>query len=179
LLAQLDYPSLESARRGNLAALLGLKQATRASAASTADLTRQIAERLSAGLAAAGRPEATQPAFELIVRGNSGEEQTVLVDPEQGVRVVGASSSRAGTAGPPQVVCYGDALLKVASGERNLAEMMHDGLVKIELDGSTGRQFRARRDLLSGLNSLLCTGQPAALPSSPVPGDLGPGDPVE
>jgi Sulfotransferase family len=179
LLAQLDYPSLESARRGNLAALLGLKQATRASAASTADLTRQIAERLSAGLAAAGRPEATQPAFELIVRGNSGEEQTVLVDPERGVRVVGATSSRAGTAGPPQVVCYGDALLKVASGERNLAEMMHDGLVKIELDGSTGRQFRARRDLLSGLNSLLCTGQPAALPSSPVPGDLGPGDPVE
>jgi hypothetical protein len=167
LLAELDYPSLESARRGNLAALLGLNQATRASAASTADLTQQIAERLSAGLAAAGRPGATQPVFELIVRGNSGEEQAVLVDQEQGVRVVGAPGSRAGTVGPPRVLCYGDALLKVASGERNLAEVMHDGLVTIELNGSTGRQLRARRDLLSGLNSLLCAGQPGSVESSP------------
>jgi hypothetical protein len=65
------------------------------------------------------------------------------------------------------VLCYGDALLKVASGERNLAEVMHDGLVTIELNGSTGRQLRARRDLLSGLNSLLCAGQPGSVESSP------------
>src|SRR5215472_1871156 len=76
LLAELDYPALEAARRGNLAALLGLKRAANASAASTADLTRQMVERLSAGLAAK-RPGATTPAFELIVRGDTGEEQVV------------------------------------------------------------------------------------------------------
>src|SRR5215469_15248398 len=63
LLAELDYPALESARRGNLAALLGLKRAASPDTASTADLTRRMAERLSAGLAAGRRPEAAQPAF--------------------------------------------------------------------------------------------------------------------
>ena len=65
------------------------------------------------------------------------------------------------------MLCYGDALLKVASGERNLAEVIHDGLVKIDPNGSTGRQIRARRDLLSGLNSLLTASQPGSVGSPP------------
>src|SRR5499427_6073539 len=94
LLAELDYPALEAARRGNLAALLGLKRAANASAASTADLAGQMVERLSAGLAR--RPAALPPAFDLIVRGDTGEEQVVLVDRQRGVRVVDAPGSGGG-----------------------------------------------------------------------------------
>ena len=155
LLAELDYPALEAARRGNLAALLGLKRAANASAASTADLTRQMVEQLSAGLAAKRRPGAAPVAFELIIRGDTGEEQVVAVDQERGVRVVDAPSPGDGDAARPQVLCYGDALLKVASGERTLAHVLHDGLVHIEMNGPPARRLRAHRDLLSGLDSLL------------------------
>lgn len=160
LLAELDYPALESARRGNLAALLGLKRATSADTAGVADLTRQMVERLSAGLAAVRRPGAAQPAFELIVRGDTGEEQVVLVDHENGVRVVGEASADDGEAARPQVLCYGDALLKVASGEHNLAQVLHDGRVRVDLNGPPGSRLRAHRDLLSSLDSLLRAGQP-------------------
>ena len=160
LLAELDYPALESARRGNLAALLGLKRAASPDTASTADLTRRMVERLSAGLAAGRRPEAAQPAFELIVRGDTGEEQVILVDHEHGVRVVGTASADSGNATRPQVLCHGDALLKVASGERNLAQVLHDGRVRVDLNGPPGSRLRAHRDLLSSLDSLLRAGQP-------------------
>jgi hypothetical protein len=96
LLAELDYPALEAARRGNLASLLGLKRAANASAA---ELTRRLAERLAAGLAAKrGRDETPLPAFELVIRGDAGDEQAVMVDTENGVQVTG--SSLAGDGGP-------------------------------------------------------------------------------
>jgi hypothetical protein len=162
LLAELDYPALEAARRGNLAALLGLKRATNASAASTADLTGQMVERLSASLAAVRCPAVLPPAFELIVRGDTGEEQVVLVDRQRGVRVVDppGSGDGDGDAARPQVLCHGDALLKVASGERNLAQVLHDGLVRIEMNGPPADRLRAHRKLLSGLDSLLRATQP-------------------
>ena len=160
LLAELDYPALEAARRGNLAALLGLKSAANASAASTADLTRQMIERLSAGLAARGRPEAVPPEFELILRGDAGEEHVVLVDRLRGVTVIDAPGSGDGEAARPQVLCYGDALLKVASGERNLAQVLHDGLVRVEMNGPPAGRLHAHRNLLSGLDSLLRATQP-------------------
>src|SRR5215469_3072018 len=160
LLAELDYPALEAARRGNLAALLGLKRAASADTASTTDLTRQMVERLSAGLAAGRRPGAAQPAFELIVRGDTGDEQVVLVDHEHGVRVVGTASADSGKATLPQVLCHGDALLKVASGEHNLAQVLHDGRVRVDLNGPPGSRLRAHRDLLSSLDSLLRAGKP-------------------
>lgn len=161
LLAELDYPALEAARRGNLATLLGLKRATNAGAASAAELTRRLAERITAGLAARARREATPPpAFELVVRGDAGDEQLVLVDMEHGVRVVDASLPEDGNASRPRVLCYGDALLRVASGERNLAQVLHDGVVRIERNGGPGDLLRARRNLLAGLDSLLRAGQP-------------------
>jgi protein-tyrosine sulfotransferase len=163
LLAELDYPALEAARRGNLAALLGLKRAADASAASTADLTRQMVERLSAGLAAKRRPRAILPAFELIVRGDTGEEQVVLVDQQDGVRMAdapGAADGGDGDTARPQVVCHGDALLKVASGERNLAHVLHDGRVRIEMNCPPARRLADQRALLAGLDSLLRAGGP-------------------
>jgi hypothetical protein len=159
LLAELDYPALEAGRRGNLAALLGLKKTAHASAASTADLARQLAGRLSAGLAAGPRPGAAPAAFELIVRGDTGEEQVILVDQERGVSVLDAPGSANGDAGRPRVLCHGDALLKVASGERNLAHVLHDGLVHVEMNGPPANRLRAHRDLLSTLDSLLQAGQ--------------------
>jgi hypothetical protein len=159
LLAGLDYPALDSARRGNLAALLGLKRAAKAGTATTGDLTRQMVERLSAALAA-GRPGIAHQSFELIVRGDTGEEGVVLVDSEHRVTVLDARGSDKPDATRPRVLCYGDALLKVASGERNLAQVLHDGLVRVELDGPPGSRLRTRRDLLVGLDSLLRAGAP-------------------
>lgn len=160
LLAELDYPALEAARRGNLAALLGLKKTANASAASTADLTRLLAERLSAGLAAERRPGAATPAFALTVRGDTGDEQMIVVDQESGVRVAGTPGSGDADTSRPHVLCHGDALLKVASGERNLAQVVHDGLVRIDLTGPPAGRLRASRDLLAGLDSLLRAGLP-------------------
>lgn len=159
LLAELDYPALDSARRGNLATLLGLKRAANTGTATTAELTRQMVALLSAGLAA-GQTETAQPSFELIVHGDTGEEQVVLVDPEHGVTMTGPRGSSKPDSTRPQVLCYGDALLKVAWGERNLAQVLHDGLVRIEMDGPSRPHLRGHRDLLSGLHSLLQGGQP-------------------
>jgi hypothetical protein len=65
------------------------------------------------------------------------------------------------------VLCYGDALLKVASGERNLAQALHDGLVSIDRKRAPGGHLRATQDLLTGLDSLLRAGQAGAGDTSP------------
>jgi protein-tyrosine sulfotransferase len=158
LLAELDYPALEAARRGNLASLLGLKRAANASAA---ELTRRLAERLAAGLTAKrGRDETPLPAFELVIRGDAGDEQAVMVDTENGIQVTGSSPAGDGGQRRPRVLCYGDALLKVASGERNLAQVLHDGLVRIDRTGAPTPRLRENRELLFGLDSLLRAGGP-------------------
>lgn len=155
LLAELDYPALGAARRGNLATLLGLKKAASASAASTAELTHQIAERLSGGLPIKRRPTAAPPVFELVVRGDTGEEQVVLVDEKRGVSVAETPAPDDGSVRRPRVLSYGDALLKVASGERNLAQVLHDGVVRIDWNGAQRDPVLGNRDLLTWLDSLL------------------------
>jgi hypothetical protein len=153
LLAELDYPSIEAAREGSLASLLGLRQAAHGTAVGAAELTRRLAERLSAGLARrrAGEPG---PAFELLVRDETGAEQVIVVD-GGGVAVTGAPRADAGEPAAVRVVCHGDALLRVASGERNLAQVLHDGLVRIERNGPATGRVRGNMDLLTGLGRLL------------------------
>lgn len=161
LLAELDYPALEAARRGNLAVLLGLNRAADASAASTSEFTRRLAGRLTAGLAAGRRREGIPaPAFELVIRGDAGDEQVVMVDTDNGVRVADAPLADGEGSRRPRVVCYGDALLKVASGERNLAQVLHDGLVRIDTTGAPAGRLRDHQDLLLGLDSLLRADRP-------------------
>ena len=152
LLAELDYPSVEAARQGNLAALLGLKR-NPGNAPSVAEVTPRLAELLSAGLARTRPHQPSPPAFELIIRDDAGAEQAILVD--GGVRVTGEPGPGHGDAGPPRVLCYGDALLKVAAGERNLAQVAHDGLVRIDRSGAAAVGPRASLDLLAGLDALL------------------------
>lgn len=159
LLAELDYPDLEAARRGNLAALLGLKTATKASGPGAADITRELAGTLSAGVAARPRPSGAPLAFDLIIRDDAGGERMVLVDGVNGVTVID-SPGPDDAAGRPRLLCHGDALLKVASGERNLAQVLHDGLVRIDWNGSPSPGLRAQRELLAGLDGLLRAGQP-------------------
>jgi Sulfotransferase family len=168
LLTELDYPALEAARRGNLATLLGLKTSASRSAARAADLSRELAGKLTAGLAGRCRQEKAIPlGFELIVRDDAGEEQVVVVDWESGVTVVDGGGPGDGDARRPRVLCYGDALLKVAAGERNLAQALHDGLVRVERDESQAGRLRAHKDVLSGLDSLLRAGRQGS--GSPVP----------
>jgi hypothetical protein len=161
LLAELDYPALEAARGGSLAALLGLKTGASSSGARAADLSRQLAERLTAGLAGRRRQKKSIPAaFELIIRDGTGAEQVLLVDRDTGVTVIDDPGLSDGSARRPRVLCHGDALLKVAAGERNLAQVLHDGLVRVDRgEGQAGRP-RASKDLLSGLDSLLRAGRP-------------------
>ena len=161
LLAELDYPALEAARQGNLGALLGFKTGASSSAARAADLSRQLAERLTGGLADLRRQnKAIPPAFELIIRDDTGEEQVLLVDRESGVTVADDPDPGDGHARRPRVLCHGDALLKVAVGERNLAQALHDGLVRIDRSEAQGGRLRASKDVLSGLDSLLRAGRP-------------------
>jgi hypothetical protein len=161
LLAELDYPALEAARRGNLAALLGVKTTASSSAARATDLSRQLAKRLTAGLDDRRRQKkAMPPAFELIIRDDTGEEEILLVDQESGVTVVADPEPGDGQARPPRVLCHGDALLKVAAGERNLAQVLHDGLVRVDRGEAQGGRLRAGKDVLSGLDSLLRAGRP-------------------
>jgi hypothetical protein len=162
LLAELDYPALEAARRGNLAALLGVKTGVSATAVRAADVSHQLAERLTAGLDDRRRQKkAMPPAFELIIRDDAGQEEVLLVDHESGVTVVDGAEPGDGQARRPRVLCHGDALLKVAAGERNLAQVLHDGLVRIDRSEAQGGRVRASKDVLSGLDSLLRAGRPA------------------
>jgi hypothetical protein len=161
LLAELDYPTVEAARRGNLAALLGLKTVQKDGAATAGDVTRQLAETLSAGLTARRRQnKAALPIFELLVREDSGAEQLVLVGEEGGVKVADTPGTAEEETTRPRLLCYGDALLKVASGERNLAQVLHDGLVRIHRNEATSGRLRANRDLLAALDSLLRDSRP-------------------
>jgi protein-tyrosine sulfotransferase len=153
LLAELDYPSIEAAREGSLAALLGLARSTHGTVVTAAELTRQLTERLSAGLARRGGAE-PGPAFELLVRDEAGAERVIVVAGGQ-VAVADAPRTDVGEPAVARLVCHGDALLRVASGERNLAQVLHDGLVRIDRNGAATGRLRANLDLLSGLDRLL------------------------
>lgn len=154
LLAELDYPELEAARRGQLASLLGLRNAR-----DTAAEGRQIAEEMVKALDRDGRPSlspaqrAVLPMELVVARAVSGEPGRVLIDPEgHAARLDPLAAGEA--SGRPQIRCIGDVLLRVANGEVPFANAVHDGDIRVEKESLSETGAPAHR-LLSTLAALL------------------------
>jgi hypothetical protein len=132
LLAELDYPDLGAARRGQLGALLGLEHARDVVAdgreiaeamveALGGDEPRTISERLRAALP-----------FQIVVaRAARGEPAQVIVDADGRARVAAAAEDGDGIA---RVRCIGDVVSRVAAGEVSFGKAVHDGEIRVERD---------------------------------------------
>jgi protein-tyrosine sulfotransferase len=156
ILAELDYPALETAWRGDLGSLIGLKRARPVHKGS-----RQIAEDLAALLAARSTTlsEMHRRALpiEVVVQTHAEDDVAVLID-EDGRGTVADADGQAGGS-RPRVRSSGDVLLRVAAGEMTLAHAMHDGQVFIERgDGTNMAPNERPRRVLVALGALLRSG---------------------
>jgi hypothetical protein len=141
LLAELDYPDLESGRRGDLGALLGLKR-TGAETPAARDIADKIVRRLAA------RPHDSVSARHLealpirvLIRDGRGDRSEVVVGKDGRGEIAG----RAGDNGPiPGVRCIGDVLLRVADGEITFARAVHENLIRVEFDHGPDEERPAR-----------------------------------
>ncbi len=153
LLAELDYPNLASGRRGDLAALLGLKRPGVGDPPG-----RKIAAELIRRLAA--RPHDSVPAqhidalpMRVAIRDAQGERTVVLVG-KDGQGAISERGDENGTV--PVVRCIGDVLLRVADGEITFARAVHENLIRAELDHGPGEDRPERPHLLlSALAALI------------------------
>lgn len=147
LLAQLDYPSLESAWRGGLPGLLGLK-----SAKETAGGARRIAEQVKAAMqSTASTP--VSPAYreflpmELVVRAGTGDDGYLIVDSD-GQFAVAEELPAGSTAERPRIRCAGDILLRVIHQDVTFGQAVRDGRIRFEQGAeTTSPQDRPRRAL--------------------------------
>ncbi len=130
LLAELDYPDLDAARRGQLAALLGLQnvrdevQEARDIAQAMVDLIR----RERAPLVDARR--AVLPIELTVARAARGEPARVLIDENAAASVIGPPNGEPPER--PRIRCTGDVLLRVAAGEVTFGKAVHDGEIRVE-----------------------------------------------
>jgi hypothetical protein len=145
VLAQLDYPSLDAAWRGQLPALLGLKHA--GEGATGREVAEAVASLLSnrTGGGLGKRHRAVLP-LELVVRGGYGDETSVVIDADETVTIVERDTPPADADTRPRVRCVGDVLLRVAAGEVDFAKAVHDRHIRVELNGATDAGTAARAD---------------------------------
>jgi hypothetical protein len=154
MLAELDYPSLDAGWRGDLAALLGLKNTT-TNGVTSAQVAKSLVKVLKAGSGNGAWPRDGLSSFEIVIKARGGDK-VVLVDEKHGVSLAGRNGKRVQTAAAVRVRCVDDVLLGVASGRVNLAQAMHDGLVRIEAASETDRLApKQTRELLELLQALL------------------------
>jgi hypothetical protein len=135
LVAELDYPELGAAWRGDLSALIGLK-GSKKRPPDGAEIATSIA-RLLSGPCRGPFNEAYRHAFpfELIIaRAGQGDPGRVLIDSEVSAAVMNGQS--AGTEAQTRVRCLGDILLKVAAGEATFGNAVRDGEIRVENDGT-------------------------------------------
>lgn len=153
LLAELDYPDLDSGRRSDLGALLGLKQ-TGAKVRAGREIAIEIARRLAA------RPHDSVPAQHLealpirvAIRDGRGERTTVVVG-KDGRGEIAGSDDKSGSI--PGVRCIGDVLLRVADREITFARAVHENLIRVEFDHGPDQERPARpHRVLAALAALI------------------------
>jgi hypothetical protein len=152
LLAELDYPDLASGRRGDLAALLGLKRPGAGDPPG-----RKIAAELVRRLAA--RPHDSVPAQHLealpmrvAIRDAHGERNVVLIGKDGRGEVSERGEENDSI---PGVRCIGDVLLRVADREITFARAVHENLIRVEVDHGPGEDRPGRpHQLLAALAAL-------------------------
>jgi hypothetical protein len=159
LLAELDYPSLQAAWRGDLAALIGLKRVTDHRALEEQDdrLARSLLDLFWRGVELLRAEGSTVQPLLVFVRGESGADTLIHVDPEKGVTLGDPSADV--SASETRVRCHGDVLLRVAAGAVNLAQVTHDGEVRFDREPGTGPPTRV---VMKALGSLLRAGARAS-----------------
>ena len=135
LLAELDYPELGAAWRGDLGSLIGLRS-SKEPAPGGAEIATSIA-RLLSGPPRGSFSDAYRNVFpfELVIaRVGHGEPGRVLIESEASAAVLNGQSAGAETR--PRVRCLGDILLKIAAGEATFGNAVRDGEIRIEVDGA-------------------------------------------
>lgn len=156
LLAELDYPELAAAWRGDLGSLLGLKHARRPPADGRA-IAGSIVELLSKP-APSEFVEArrhTLP-FELVItRTGQGEPGRVLIDAHASAAVLNGAGPP--DANRPRVRCAGDVLLRIARGDVKFGNAVRDGEIRVERDSVEEPDESERRpdELLATLAALI------------------------
>lgn len=156
LLAELDYPDLAAAWRGDLGALLGLKHAPKPAADGQAiaqSIVELFSKRPPSELLESHRH--TLP-FELVIaRTGQGEPGRVLIDPDASASVLNGASPEA--ADRPRVRCAGDVVLRVAAGEVKFGNAVRDGEIRIEAGSVDEPEESERRphDVLATLAALI------------------------
>jgi hypothetical protein len=154
LLAELDYPDLAAAWRGDLAELLGLRQAKKPAADG-----RQIADSITQLLSRPGDGEPLEVhrdalPFELVIaRAGRGEPGRVLIDADAGAAVLNGRPD----AGRPRVRCLGDVVLRVAAGQTTFGKAVHDGEIRVEREsvGDEDGEDRRPHEILAALSALI------------------------
>jgi hypothetical protein len=145
LLAELDYPTIESARRGDLAALLGLKREPSAAVDGPADeAIRRLKKVLSAGLEATRSDEGPRRSLEILLKDARGTERRLFVDADQGTVREGPPANGDEEVGWPRLWTTAEVLLAVADESINLAQASHDGDVRVE--PPEGEEFAAPQE---------------------------------
>jgi hypothetical protein len=156
LLAELDYPELAAAWRGDLGQLMGLKHAGKAVADGQL-IAKSIVELLSkrppSELIEAHRH--TLP-FELVIaRTGTGEPGRVLIDTDASAALLNGAT--APSAPRPRVRCAGDVVLRVASGQVKFGNAVRDGEIRLEPDSVEEPDESERRphEVLATLAALI------------------------
>lgn len=158
LLGELDYPDLASARRGQLAALMGLRHAVRRGADA-----EQLLALVQAALSrrAVGKLSAAHRRFfplEVVVRTGSVDSPVLLVDADGVSRVTerGAVSSVNGSA-PNRVRCSGEVILQIVDGRTTFAQAVHERHIIVEQGEVAGEepQRELPRRVLAALAALV------------------------
>jgi hypothetical protein len=159
LLAELDYPALDDAWDGDLAALIGLKRVTQSRERQEEDkeTTRLLVDLLNHGIEARQNDRRAMPPIALYLRREAGTDDVILLDSEGGARL--ADAGVANDSKGVQVRSLGDVLLKVATGDVNLAQAVHDGDIRIE----SGGKPPLVQEVMKILGRLLRAGQAAAV----------------
>jgi Sulfotransferase family len=154
LLAELDYPDLEAAWRGDLAALVGLKNIRRAGA-DGAEIARSVADLLSTP-ARGELVDAHQTVFPLeLAIARAGEPGRVLIESATRATVLNGAAST-GEPGRPRIRCSGDILLRVAAGDTTFGDAVRDGEIRVEWDREEERpEERRPSELLAALAALI------------------------
>lgn len=158
LLAELDYPDLEAAWRGDLAALLGLGSAS-SSGPSAGDIAESIVTMLSSPGSELLEAHRSALPFELVInRAGSVEPGRVLIDADATAAVLNGAGP-AEVPDRPRIRCSDDVVLQIAAGEVRFGNAVRDGDIRVERETDetqdSDRQPRKPHELLAALAALI------------------------
>jgi hypothetical protein len=153
LAAELGYPSLDQARHGDLMGLLGLRRSgdDDQPARRTVRLLTDVLDRGWEAARAGG--DKLPPRLQIQVVTPTGGEYVLTFDPDDGV-----DGFPSGRPEPLRIRAVGDILLRVATGEANLAQAMHDGEVQIDFPPTDGPRPQVTKATMTALRNVLRAG---------------------